>query len=208
MADEQKLSRPAAPPVPREPTITVKTMNLSGDRREYFVSIVCEGREVTPHKFSEQWKAEYEAAFYRFVFGQGAEPDMLAYSEEGWPPAAPPAVPPQGDDKALVLVNLENRHGVDCPYWKTYGEECDCGLREEKSTPPASQVEALGSREPIKADGVNACSVCDCGSTEFRVGIESAPDTSNHIRLLECVHCQHQMRVPFQQGRAALRGRP
>lgn len=67
------------------------------------------------------------------------------------------------------------------------------------SAPPAASAER-GSREPIKADNVNGCAVCGCGSTEFRVGLQAGAESSNHIRVLECVHCQHQMPVPFQQG--------
>ena len=49
----------------------------------------------------------------------------------------------------------------------------------------------------IHFPGVNGCAVCDCGSIEFRVGIEGRGE-ANHIRCLECVKCGHHLAVPFQ----------
>lgn len=49
---------------------------------------------------------------------------------------------------------------------------------------------------------VNGVAVCDCGHTLFYVGIKyNEATTENHIKMLECTRCGHQMAVPFTQGR-------
>ncbi len=82
------------------PNVSVKEMKLSDGRSDFYVSVQCNGREVTPHKFSERWKAEYEAAFYAWVFDGGEEPDLMAYGEDEWPARAiKPPSPVDGKDK-------------------------------------------------------------------------------------------------------------
>lgn len=68
-----------------EVEISIKPMKLSDGRCDYFVSFRCGGREVTPHVFREQFKAEYHVALYRWLFGQGAKPDLMAFDEGEWP---------------------------------------------------------------------------------------------------------------------------
>lgn len=75
------LRAPAQPPI-----ISVKTMALSDDRTDYFVSIKVGDREITPYVFRDaQFKAEYEAASFRWLLLGDAKPDLMAYSEDGWP---------------------------------------------------------------------------------------------------------------------------
>lgn len=59
--------------------ITIKTMKLSGNREEHFVSIECGGREVTPYKFAGEYRnrAEYEAAVFRHVLLGHPKPDLF-----------------------------------------------------------------------------------------------------------------------------------
>lgn len=61
-------------------TCGVSEMKTSA-RTDYFVSIKCDGREITPHMFRERWKAEYEVAEWKWLFGQGEKPDLMGY----WP---------------------------------------------------------------------------------------------------------------------------
>lgn len=73
-------------------TISVKPMELSDDRTDYFVSISVGDREITPYVFrDEQFKAEYEAASFRWLLLGEPKPDLMAYSEDGWPSLVPSA---------------------------------------------------------------------------------------------------------------------
>lgn len=53
------------------------------------------------------------------------------------------------------------------------------------------------SEKMISFPGVNGMAICDCGETQFRVGIEVDERGNNHIRCLECPSCEHKMPVPF-----------
>ncbi len=44
---------------------------------------------------------------------------------------------------------------------------------------------------------VNGLAICDCKNRSFFVGLE-VKGGENHIRVLECTECGHQMAVPFQ----------
>lgn len=65
----------------RNITCSVSEMKTSAGA-DYFVSIKCDGREITPHMFKERWKAEYEVAEWKWLFGQGEKPDLMAYGPE------------------------------------------------------------------------------------------------------------------------------
>ena len=49
---------------------------------------------------------------------------------------------------------------------------------------------------------VNGIVICDCKNRSFFVGLEVIGD-ENHIRLLECTKCGHEMAVPFQARASA-----
>lgn len=49
---------------------------------------------------------------------------------------------------------------------------------------------------------VNGVAICDCKNRSFFVGME-VRDGENHIRVLECTECGHQLAVPFQAMAAA-----
>lgn len=66
------------------PKVSVKKMRCSGGD-DYFVSIVCDGREITPHVFKMRYKAEYEVAYWKHVFFGEPKPRILAFSEESHP---------------------------------------------------------------------------------------------------------------------------
>lgn len=65
--------------------ISIKPMKLSDGGSDYFVSIKHGANEVTPHCFRERFKAEYHVALYKWLFGQGDEPDILDFDENEWP---------------------------------------------------------------------------------------------------------------------------
>ena len=44
---------------------------------------------------------------------------------------------------------------------------------------------------------INGQVVCDCGNKSFFVGMLIVGN-NNHIRVLECDKCEHQLAVPFQ----------
>ncbi|RWX70453.1 hypothetical protein EN780_03400 [Mesorhizobium sp. M4B.F.Ca.ET.089.01.1.1] len=65
--------------------VTIKPMRLSDGRCDYFVSFKHGDREVTPHVFRERYKAEYHVALYKWLFGQGDEPDLMQFGPDEWP---------------------------------------------------------------------------------------------------------------------------
>ncbi|MER8941307.1 hypothetical protein NKH82_17630 [Mesorhizobium sp. M0915] len=73
-------SAPAAPVA-----VSIRPMRLSDGQCDYFVSFEHGGREVTPHVFRDRFKAEYHVALYRWLFGQGVEPDIMEFNKDEWP---------------------------------------------------------------------------------------------------------------------------
>ena len=67
------------------PVAEVIRMRLSDGTTDYFVSITCDGRQITPHVFKTRYKAEYEVAEWRYIFQGGIKPDILHYDEETFP---------------------------------------------------------------------------------------------------------------------------
>ncbi|TIT80128.1 MAG: hypothetical protein E5W57_04145 [Mesorhizobium sp.] len=83
-ADDERLDQGAAI-LSCETEISIKPMRLSGGRCDYFVSFKHGDREITPHVFSERFKAEYHVALYRWLFGQGDKPELMEFSKGEWP---------------------------------------------------------------------------------------------------------------------------
>jgi hypothetical protein len=46
---------------------------------DFYVMLRMDGREITPHMFKIRGRAEYEVAAWKHFFGQGPEPDILAF---------------------------------------------------------------------------------------------------------------------------------
>lgn len=65
----------------QQPVVSVVEMKTSAGA-DYFVHIQVADREITPHVFKERWKAEYEVAEWKWLFGQGEKPDLMAYGPE------------------------------------------------------------------------------------------------------------------------------
>jgi hypothetical protein len=66
--------------------VSIQPMALSHGRTDYFVSIRCGDREVTPHVFSEEYKAAYHVALYDWLLnGSGEEPDVVDFGPDDWP---------------------------------------------------------------------------------------------------------------------------
>lgn len=66
--------------------VTIKPMQLSDGRTDYFVSIKVGEREVTPHVFREEYKAAYHVALYDWLLnGVGDEPDVIEFGPNDYP---------------------------------------------------------------------------------------------------------------------------
>jgi len=80
----------AAASASRTIKICVKKMRKSDDRADYFVSVKVGDREVTPHVFSEEYKAAYHVALYNWLLNGHEKPDLMAFGPDEWPaqPAA------------------------------------------------------------------------------------------------------------------------
>jgi hypothetical protein len=79
--------------LPASVEVSVKTMGLSDGRFDYYVSLRCDGKEVTPHKFGERFKAEYHVALYDWLFNSKPEPEIMAFGPEDWPTREMPPHP-------------------------------------------------------------------------------------------------------------------
>ncbi len=60
-------------------------MRKSDNRADYFVSIKVNDREVTPHCFTEEYKAAYHVALYDWLLNGGTEPELMAFGPREWP---------------------------------------------------------------------------------------------------------------------------
>jgi hypothetical protein len=78
------LDKTLAAPLPT-PVVSIKKMRKSGDEADYFVSIRVGDRDVTPHRFTEEYKAAYHVALYDWLLNGGDEPDLMAFGPEDWP---------------------------------------------------------------------------------------------------------------------------
>lgn len=63
------------------PVVSVQEMQTSAGA-DYFVHIRVADRTVTPHVFKQRWKAEYEVDHWKWLFGQGDEPDIMDYGPD------------------------------------------------------------------------------------------------------------------------------
>lgn len=98
--------------VAQRPEVSVKPMQLSDDRTDYFVSISVGDREITPYVFrDEQFKAEYEAASFRWLLLGEPKPDLMSYSEDGWPTPSVPSTPSK--TAAFDIGYYIDEHGDD-----------------------------------------------------------------------------------------------
>jgi hypothetical protein len=70
--------------------VSVKKMRKSDNRADYFVAIEVGGREVTPHVFTEEYKAAYHVALYDWLLNGREKPKLMAFGPAEWPamPAA------------------------------------------------------------------------------------------------------------------------
>lgn len=95
-------SKSALPPAPADGVrVSIKPMQLSDNRMDYFVSIKVGDREVTPHVFREEFKAAYHVALYDWLLnGSGEEPDVVEFGPDDWPALA--ALPQDTADRTGV----------------------------------------------------------------------------------------------------------
>jgi hypothetical protein len=84
--------------------VCVKRMRKSDDNADYFVAINVDGREVTPHVFSEEFKAAYHVALYNWVLNGTEKPKLMAFAPNEWP--AQPSAEVTVDAKLLQEVAI------------------------------------------------------------------------------------------------------
>lgn len=96
----------------------IKPMRLSDGRTDYFVSIKRDDREVTPHVFSDEYKAAYHVALYNWLLNGEAKPDLMAFDEGDFPAQAvvldgwqPIETAPDGEVVDLFFANGERLTG-------------------------------------------------------------------------------------------------
>lgn len=84
----------ASSPSADRPVVSIKKMRKSGDDADYFVSIKVGDREVTPHVFTEEYKAAYHVALYDWLLTGGEKPDLMAFGPNDWPARIVPSDTP------------------------------------------------------------------------------------------------------------------
>jgi hypothetical protein len=77
-------------------TVSVKTMKLADGRADYYVSVMVGDREVTPHMFRILGRAEFEVENWKWLFGQGAKPNIMDWLDRTADPATPTPENPNG----------------------------------------------------------------------------------------------------------------
>lgn len=90
--DIEDLSEAPTPPTVQEAAkVSVLTMQLSGDREEYYVRIACGDRTMETNKYTQGYKnrADYEADTLRHVLLNEPKPDLMdpKYDDPEQPPA-------------------------------------------------------------------------------------------------------------------------
>lgn len=93
------------------PIVSIKKMTLTGGRADYFVSIQVGDRDVTPHKFSEEYKAAYHVALYDWLLNGGDEPGLMAFGPEDWPAVKMIEVMAVGEAAPLTRADLADALG-------------------------------------------------------------------------------------------------
>jgi hypothetical protein len=98
----------------QRPKVSVKPMQLSDGRADYFVSIQVGDRDVTPHVFREEYKAAYHVALYDWLLnGSGEEPDVVEFGPDDWPARVTPSQPvPAGAREALIAAKCTSTDGT------------------------------------------------------------------------------------------------
>lgn len=127
----------------QSPIVSVKTYRKSGDAADYFVSIAVGDREVTPHVFSERFKAEYHVALYDWLLNGAPKPDLMAFNPGDWPARVQPSAITLDTEEMLLLMRLRdnqqnNVHDVvenDQELWRRGHNMSDRGLLAMASHP-------------------------------------------------------------------------
>ena len=91
-----------------EASVSVKPMRLSDGRVDYYVSISCGDREVTPHVFRERYKAEYHVALYDWLLNGKPKPNLMAFNPEDFPALSTLPAEPAPADVAEMVRTLES----------------------------------------------------------------------------------------------------
>jgi hypothetical protein len=87
---------------PKDIKVSVAPMHTSAGT-DYFVQIECDGRYITPHVYKQPGRAEYDVAFWKWIFGQGEKPDLLAVDANSIPE-------PKSDPHVVLALAACLRH--------------------------------------------------------------------------------------------------
>lgn len=76
---------------------------------EFFVVVKRDGRELTPHMYTERWKAEYDVASWQHLLCGAPKPDILAYG-----PSAPFDRAPAGSGEVEQMAKrLDDARAIE-----------------------------------------------------------------------------------------------
>lgn len=151
------------------PEISIKPMRLTDGRCDYFVSINHGDREVTPHVFRERFKAEYHVALYRWLFGQGAKPDIMEFNKEDWPARE------YTDEERRAFAAPSDKIMETLRFYANE-KNWTAGRWPEE---PEDIVEGLICIDKQQEDG-GAVSFADCGD-RARAALEAAPQQAEPV---------------------------
>lgn len=97
---------------------------------EFFVVVKRDGRELTPHMYTERWKAEYDVASWQHLLCGAPKPDILAYGpSEDSAPAGSWGVDLEEFREAVDLLRITSLGGKrDCERHGTFPHDFDRSL--------------------------------------------------------------------------------
>lgn len=146
------------------PVVSIKKMDLSDGRADYWVSIRVGDREVTPHVFREQYKANYHAMLYDWLLnGNGDEPACVDFGPKDWP-ALPRSIEMVTDERAFDLARRLKDHLTTeeaAVAIMEYATDAIEQIRREEAPPNRPEAETLRLMDILRsqeADSVTLCS--------------------------------------------------
>lgn len=144
--------------------VSIKKMDLSDGRADYFVSIKVGDREVTPHVFREEYKSAYHVALYDWLLnGTGDEPDCVEFGPDDWPARAR-SYEPVSDERAIDLARRLKDHLTTeeaAVAIMEYATDAIEQIRREETSRNEHQAETLRLMDILRsqeADSVTLCS--------------------------------------------------
>lgn len=145
------------------PIVSVKKMALSDDRADYWVSIRVGDREVTPHVFREQYKANYHAMLYDWLLnGNGDEPACVDFGPKDWP-ALPRSIEMVTDERAFDLARRLKDHLTTeeaAVAIMEYATDAIEQIRREEAPPNRPEAETLRLMDILRSQEADTVTLC------------------------------------------------